>query len=138
MSNWILRSAQNVKCEISGFCEIFGKIETLKRLSERSGFCNMFCLIREVFRLIRGVAQVSRKGSAYLRGSLRVGLTVREIRYFVKSRPFAFCTFHKIQLAENMYMPEYLITVLDMAWASYFHRTCLQISCYFLILSNIH
>ena len=69
--------------------------------------------------LIRGVAQVLRKGSADLREPIRMGLIGREIGYLVKSRPFAFCTFHKIRLAENMYMSEYLITVLDMAWVSF-------------------
>ena len=68
---------------------------------------------------LRGVAQVLSKGSAFLQGSLYVGVIGGEIRYSVKSRPFAFCTFHKIQLAENMYMPECLITVSDMAWASF-------------------
>ena len=63
---------------------------------------------------MHGVGQVLRKRSAYLQVSLYGG----SYRYFVKSRPFPFCTFHKIQLAENMYMPEYLITVLGIAWTS--------------------
>ena len=38
---------------------------------------------------------------------IRRGLVGREMLCFVKFRHFAFLTFHKIQSAENMYIPEY-------------------------------